>query len=630
MAARRSARALIASTLAADSRNIQVVNPNLGLYLDRARHSIPDRGMSSCLNVRVRNGRITNERMGRRKFVDTPIGKSQNNTVGDPVTLITNYRNNVGGSTLIVGSKNDLAQYDEGNSRLAYLTPIEATGDVSILIAPATTVTGAGGADFVTSGIKAGDMLHFGSATQTSAEAPWWEIASITDATHLELVAYTGAAQTNVVYTIRKVFSGIEADRWSADTFPVAQPANVDLFIATNGDDIVSWDNVAAQVTVQSLGFTCKSVRFYKNQMYYANIEEGGVSKPTNFKNSDQAQPFVLTGGTAGELNAVTGTDAVLKMEILGDHIVMLAERSINVVEFVGDPLGHTVRTVLHNIGPFAAELVTNHGDFLEFLSHDRAYRFDGVGKAEFGSQVFREVLRTTAPDRAWQSNAFRDTEEGEVQWVVALMSDFSLFPEVSHTEHYVEQVGGRDPTPMTKRELAAVSMGSFTRTGALRFSDFSSAPQVDPFDQQTARWNDRELADDAPLTIIGDKDGDLYQICVSTSDDGADLTSFAFFGLKPAWDGQTKGRIRTVEPWVEIMPGSIASMNVTVNTYDGPEGVQLSSRTVLFPLDQSGKRRLPFGKGGRFYEVGYGITAVDEVWSISGWDVESVPTGAL
>ena len=346
--------------------------------------------------------------------------------------------------------------------------------------------------------------------------------------------------------------------------------------------------------------------------------------------NSDDATPFVTSGGTASQLNAVTGADAIARMEILGDHIVFLAARSINMVEFVGDPIGHTIRTVLQGIGPFSRELVVNHGDYIEFLSHDRAYRFDGVGKSEVGSQVFRELLRTTDAGRAWQSHGYRDTEEGEVQWLVAITSDVSLYPETAYAVHYIEPVGSKDPTPITRRDMPSLAMTSFIQTGKLRWDDFVPTGATMQFDVQTIRWDDRSLQDDAPIVVFGDKDGKFWQLNVGVKAGAANLECSATMGRRPCWDSKTKGRVRTIEPYIAKQAGFAVDVTVGALFYDRAADTDVSTaKSGMYSLDGTSARRVPIGKGGRWYQPTFIISSADHTVEIAGWDVELVPIGA-
>jgi hypothetical protein len=607
------------------TRRVQVLNPNLGLYLDRSPISMPDRAMSSCLNCRVRNGEITNERIGYASW----LSASQ---LPDPITMVDNFRQRSGTSYLMIGTKRDVCFYNSVQERLDFLNGLYDTGTATISAGPATTVLGAGGADFVASGIKAGDYLHFDDASYRNAEGDWYEVDSVTDATHLELVSFDGGAKVGVDYTIRVSLTATDVHSWSAVEFPAAQPANEDTWYGTNGTEVVKWNGVSSGYTiVTGLGFTCRMLAYYKNMLHYGDITVGGERRATSIRSSDVAQPEVMSGGTSAEVSVVNGTDRLMRLEILGDHLVCLAERSVNVIEFVGDPIGYTIRTALQGIGPFSERLVVNHGDYIEFVAHDRAYRFDGVGKSEMGSQVFRELLRTTDPTRAYQSHAYRDEEEGEVLWVIAATTDTSGFPETSYAEHYIEPVGSRDPTPFTSRQLPSTAMGSWTSSGVKLFNSFSGAEN--DFSVQTIRWDDRSLADDAPITVFGDKDGKLYILNSGQTRAGAALWSIFSLGRQVAIDGQIRGLIRTYEPYLREQSDSAIAL--AVNVFDGAmdttrEGFEVATFQLWKEHDDY-KRRAPMRIAGRYVEpllLAIGDTSGSLTYSYAGYELELVPGG--
>jgi len=607
-------------------RRVQVLNPNLGFYNDRAPISMDSRALSSCLNVRIRHGEITNERMGWTAFVP----ESQ---LPHPITHITQFRARSGSSSLLICTQRDVCTYNAVSSppQLEFLNPLWSTGTATIIAAGTpTTVTGAGGTSWLTEA-KVGDWISFSAASYRNARGSWYKISAVDSDTQLKIEGYTGSFVGAEPYTIRKTLTAIDSDVWSSVTFPAAQPANEDTWYACTGAEMIKWNGTANEYTILSLGFVAKMVAYYKNMLYYGDLVVGSERRSTSLRNSDVAQPEVLSGGTASEISVVNGTDRLLALEILGDHLVCLAERSVNVVEFVGDPIGHTIRTALQGIGPFAERLVVNQGDYLEFLSHDRAYRFDGVGKSEMGAQVFREVLRSTDPSRAYQSFAIRDEEEGEIHWVVALTTDPD-FPVTSHVEHYLEPVGSKDPTPFTVRELPATAIGKWTQSGYLRFNSFVGTGDADKFQNQTIRWDDRGLSEDAPIVLFGDKDGLLWHFNAGENKGTAPLWSGFTLGRQGCIDGQVKAMCRTIEPW--FAPQTEGQMVCSVYMSDDPQASSDSFGWNVYNLDRSGSRRIPLRVSGRFFEVqivGLGTgTAVPGtlVYSFNGYEVELVPGG--
>jgi len=612
-------------------RRQRVLAPVLGVYNDRPHMLMPERAMWECINVRIRNGEITNQQMGYSQYVETVLP--------DPILHATNFRQRNGSSHLLVCTRRDIARYNSVAARFDYLTPIEDTGTITAI---GPLVAGVG-TTWITDGVKIGDFIHFNDAAYVNGDGDWYPIVAVVLETQLTISGYTGPLiGPGIAYTIRKTFTAATGDLWDDETFPKAQPANEDTWYATDGREMVKWNGSAAQVTVLALGFVARKLKLYKNMMHYGDLLVGAERRNGSFRNSDVAQPEVTAGGTASELAAVRGTDTLIGWEILGDHLVALAERSVNMLYFDGDPIGYTIRTVLDGIGPVAPRLVVNQGDYLEFIAHDRGYRFDGVSKSEFGSQVLRELLKTTASDRLYQSHAHRVSEEGEIHWVLALGSDAAGTPQRSYVEHYAEPVGSKHPTPFTVRQLPALCMTSWVQSGAQTFDAFALTPALDDFSTQTIGWDDRGLGDQAPITVFGAADGKLYRLDSGETLAGEPLWAGAFFARQTSADGIAKANIRTVEPFIRRRVssggvGSSGSLVILISSFDDPMDAQATGAyTRGHFLDKSGNRRVPGRISGRYYELaflafGYGsaVPTPSPIFHLAGWEAITVDQGS-
>ena len=96
--------------------------PNLGLYYDRPAIVLEPQMLAEGLNFRVKNGRLENLNLGWDQFEDF--------TLNGPVTMITNFRIRGGTEQLIFGTPTDL--YNWNGSALAFITPVYATGTVTV------------------------------------------------------------------------------------------------------------------------------------------------------------------------------------------------------------------------------------------------------------------------------------------------------------------------------------------------------------------------------------------------------------------------------------------------------------------------------------------------------------------
>lgn len=492
--------------------------------------------------------------------------------------------------------------------------------------AGALIVTGVGTA-FVTADIKEGDFISFGSATQTSLAATWYEVDSVDSETQLTLV--TGpAAISSSVYTIRIIFTGEETDAWMTATF--LQPddgTGDDLWFATNGVDyVVTWDGSATQVVVRSaLAFKCQALTVYKNMMIYLNLLlDAGESLPTSFINSDIGKPLDVTNGLAGQFRAHSNHDQIQNADRLGDNLVIYSEETVTLVQFVGDPIVFAFRDVTAGIGLLAPRLLCNFGNFHEFIHSSSQYIFDGATVTEIGKQVWREVLNRRDVARKELSFTHIDEEAGELHWVVALTSDAGVADvtapaDKAYVEHYLEQAGDQAPSPFSARSSPFLCGGYGVTAGALTFDQIS-----DTWDTLGFRWNDSFLAAAFPISLMGGADGFVYKISAAQDGDGTSLPSFALFGRRALGDGRMRGLLARVYPYSEQ---TSVPLTVTSRLGDHAEGpvTITDSKTFDGTLPEGGHFVSPY-RAGRFFELQFSTDG--SPWSISGYDADIKPGG--
>lgn len=595
---------------------------NLGVYLDRPAHQVPDGAMTDCMNVRIKDGRVRNDLLGWGEFGTVA-------SVGwftEEVTLLDNFVARNGVEILIAGQATDLYRWD--GSAFKFITPTYGTGNASNTLLN-NVVTGAGTPAWDVN-VKAGDFIHVGTADHRDIGTltDWHEVQSVDSPTQLTLVTNIILAHTNVDYTIRQVFTGDETNIWSSDTFPAA-PGPEDLWMATNGvDGVVKWDGVTGTVEATSLGFTASVLRYHKNMMLYGNLVESGESKPSSVRNSALGAPENVTTDEASELLFADGVDTLLALEPLGDSIIAYCEKSVNRATFVGPPTNFHIEFVLPNKGIVSGRAIVSHGNHHQFLSHDGAYKFDGATVVEFSPQVFREVLRKLDPGRAYRTTAILVKEEADVIWVVPLTTDDTSSndaPSVAYVEHYAEHVGS-NPTPVTIRELpACASLGSYSSSGSTGFDDLT-----DNFNDYDLQWDDSGLASSFPLTLFGDGDGFVWTLNTSSVQNGGsildppttDMVSMARFGRRPLSDGNSKGVVHRIEPVTEPREQAGYNLGVKLFTSDKPDGELVLAEDAEFDLSQSGNRFVSIRKTGRYAEVEFGTTGVSESWAISAFSV--------
>ncbi len=613
----------------ARKKDSAVFLPNLGLFFDRPKLVVPERGLIDSLNVRLIGGKINNLNLGWSVF-------GSFNPLNGPVTLVDNFVNTLGAQILIFGTTKDLYQYNEGTGAVAFLTRRFETGTVDVSAANPAVVTVNTGTPLWLTNASPGDAIFFGSIGQTDPDATtWYTVDTVDSDTQMTLTtAVTGAPLTAQAYTLRQLFAADIDDYWRHAVFFNDAASGDDLWFATNGvDRTVKWDGVADQITVLTAQtFVCKELSVFKNMLIYANIvEDAGAAKPNSIKNSDISKPEELALGLAGEFVIKDGEDPIIGLRVLGDNLVAYSERGGVISQFVGDPLVFIFRTSFSGLGPISGRLIADFGTHHLFIGPDTAYSFDGVSLRERDTHVWREVVRQRDPSRIALGFAVVDEEQGEVVWVVPLASDANGPTESTSrfgwNMHYLEETGEDKNIfyPYTKRDMPFTSTGFFDRAVTLTWDQISDTWQDLDF-----RWNDRFFEAAFPFVLMGTEDGKVFSLNTASSQAGTATVSRARFGrrvLRPEGRARDRALMTRLYPFATQFPAASGyTLDVTIHLSDHPSGPITASPVFEFDLTlpEEGHFVSVFRRA-RFAEIEFGTPGLAEPWEVDGydWDVK-------
>ena len=604
-------------------KSTAVFPSNLGLFFDRPPLAVPARGLLAGLNFRIKEGKIEASNLGWGPF-------GTFNPLSGPVTLVEQFFLRSGGQILIFGTTKDLYQYVEVDGSVDFITPRYETGTANPTNGVAT-VSGSG--TLWDTNLKIGDELFFGSTGEVDPDATgnggWYEVLSITDDTNLTLTAnYTGTGGAQA-YTGRKLYTGDLLDYWRTATFLDAQPEDKDLWFATNGvDDIVTWDGVADQITPSVLTFTCKELAVFKNMLLYGSIiEDGGETKPTSIKNSDVGSPQELASGLAGEFVISDTVDPIVTMLQLGDNLIIYGTRTATIMQFVGDPLQFIFRTGLTGIGPLTGRLVADFGDFHKFIGADNQYTFDGVTLKEIGGHVWREILRTKAPNRIDLAFSHFDEENGDLIWAVPLTTDVNAGTDQSlkfaYPEHYLEGTDDELFLPFSKRDFPFTVGGFFERQTTLTWNVIS-----DTWAELNFRWNDQFFDAAFPFSLLGDEAGQVFTLNTSMNGDGVALRSFVRFGRRAIGDGRERNLVRRIYPFADQFVAAGYTLDVTLYVGDHAQGSLTATPTLDYDITLGAENFVSPFRRGRYMEVEFGTAGPTQPWGLSGYDADVTSGG--
>lgn len=592
----------------ATKKSTAIINPNMGLYLDRSRLAMNGRMISDGLNFRVKEGKLSNLNLGWDRFSSF--------TLNGPVMMIADFHLRSGIEQLVFASFTDLYLYKSNTDSVVYLSPRYETGTITT---SGTAVTGTGTA-WDTAGVRAGDEISIGTAGVVDPAATWIKIDTVTDDTHLVLHSSAGT-HTGVAFTIRKKFTGSISNIWQYDIFVNAQPSGEDELWMTNGiDHIMRWNGTDTMVQDMNstLNFTAKTLRVFSNMMIFLDITQGGTLKPTDMINSNPGEPQNVASGLSEQFKVHSGVDPILRADVLGDNLAIYSEDTITLVQFIGGDLVFVFRQITREIGVLAARAVANFGNYHEFLSADGQYYFDGATVKAINKHVWREVLRQQDPSRIHLSYGFFDRQNTDLIWSVPLTSDTNLSggASLAYSEHYMEEAGPTLPAPYSRRTFPFTTLGNYFRQSGIRWSDLTV-----PWDQITFRWNDRFFFSSFPFVMGGTFDGKVYTINTSQNADTAALPSYVLFGRRALFDGRVRGLLTRIYPFVSPF---VPPINVTALMSDSAEGNAAITDTQSFDQTQpQGGHFVTHYRAGRFFEIKFSSAGPSEPWEISGYDTD-------
>jgi hypothetical protein len=409
-------------------------------------------------------------------------------------------------------------------------------------------------------------------------------------------------------------------------------PSGTDVLYITSGVEMMRWDGSSSQFEWFFPGFIGKRVFLYKQSLCFNHITESGNKKISAIRYSQLLHPENFATLGAGELVAADAVTELFRVLPIGDQIACYHGSDVILLQYVGAPLYYIARVALAGVGIVGPGAIIDHGNYHSFISHDAAFKFDGVSSLEHAPQVFREVLRTLAPDRIEQTYAYQDKERGEIIWSVPLTTDGQADPQPpvkAYVEHYLEDVGPNLPVPMTIREFPFTAVGTYERTGALKFEDFPETADGQ-FDGTALRWDDRNFQDQFSQMIAGDDDGNVWILNQSNSKNGAAIHSYARLPRFAVGDGEYKGLIHRVEPHTTRRSGSTEyALGVTLVAFDFADGEAISQTRGQFDMTHQGLRYVPLRVSARYAELYYWTSGADQPWDIGGHEVKVSPMGS-
>jgi hypothetical protein len=603
------------------AKSSAVVQPNYGLYFDRPEISMHPKMLADGKNFRIKNGVISALNLGWSRFSDDW-------QLDGPVMLIVSFipRNDV--EHLIFVTPDSIYEYDESADDAIKLNNIYAVGTVEV---NGVDVIGTGTLWAAT--VKAGDLITFGTAVGRSAKLTWFEVDSVTDDNNLVLTEDAGIIAAGEAYTVSITFQGDKRDQWDWDVFTQDGDSGDDLaFFTNNVDPPITWNGTDTEVTLHpELDIICSTLTAFSNMMIYGNVTVAGSTYPTSIINSDIGLPLHAgaTGtGLSEQFITHDRSDKIVQMLPLADNLAIYSEKTVTIVQFIGDPLVFAFRQATNGYGLIGRAALADFGDHHEFVNIDGQYGFDGVGLREINTHVFREAIRRGDPGRRAFTLSHFDEQQGDLIWAIPGTTDPATSQETGNRqgdtafiEHYLEDVPQQVNIPFSFRAFP------FTATGYyLRKTGITWAQVAEQWQEYNYSWNDQFFQASFPQNLAGDDDGIIYILSETQRGNGVVLPSHVRFSRMALGSGRERGLLRRVYPFIETTQTQVT---VTVWLADHASGQLSSGGTYTYDgtHPEGGHFVSPFRRG-RFLSLQFGDPGGDG-WVLDGYDTDQSMGGS-
>lgn len=389
-----------------------------------------------------------------------------------------------------------------------------------------------------TSVYSAGDYIRIRGTTNSGV----YKIDSIAFSTTTNILVDTSIKEVATTNAASDETASLIIPQTGDETNPYHWVVGTDdtdtyLFITNSGIDDVLWYDGANEFAPyqpadidSGNGFKAYTVGLQNNYLMFGNTEHDGEkyfiwSNNGNFQESDG-----FTAGVNNDSGSIFLSDAqgaILKLENLGDRMVIYTENSIHVVSYIGGDFIFSQEQVLRETRLLSPRGIVNLGPFHLYMSTENIYLFEGTRLTRpIGDAVQTDFRATLNLDLADQAFAFHDTPLNNVYFVVPssattvrayqLEYDFYQLDNIRWSiQDYTDQI-----TCMgyfTRGDETSGGTGLTWDSGSIATETWGSFSQVLP-------WNSGTIREGFAVRIMGDAAGGTYITGVSQQDDGTDF----------------------------------------------------------------------------------------------------------
>lgn len=377
-----------------------------------------------------------------------------------------------------------------------------------------------------------------------------------------------------------------------ADIWP--QPKS-ELYVFTNGKDTIKkWTgngNVAALgglTDVEPGGITvntAKCIRTFEDFVVLIHTTEDGFAKPFRIRWGKKGTPETWKNdtnglGQAGFTDLLETTDWAVVGERLNYYMVIYKERSIYFMEYVGSPTVMRFNRFIDGVGILGSKCVANMGDYHILVGNDNFYELTASSFEPIGDAIKDEFFGLLNPERHEQVRVFMAEEVDEI--IVAFPSTASNRPDKFYIYNFAQKSWSGP------HDRACTCFGYYQGLNSDGWDDI-----VGVWSSQTGYWDERIFQTNAPLNMMGDNSGYVYELYNGIAADGPAINGYLAFGLSDLGLPNNLKRLQKV--YASVESATAGSIKLYVGYTDNPDNDvswygpvtgTMKGRTLEFDID--------------------------------------------
>lgn len=397
-----------------------------------------------------------------------------------------------------------------------------------------------------------------------------------------------------------------------------------DQLIVTNGRTAPWQTTVSAGGTISNIAAlggsppSAKGVTVFQNHVVLWDINPySATPSHQTFQWSDLGTSTVWTPSSsneAGSLALVDEPSKILTCVRMRDSLMVYKKDAVYLVDYTGFPFTMSERRLMSGAGPVNQWAVVNVKDAHYILSTDKnVYRLTLFGPEDVAQQSRFGIFN----DIAWGAidSVFCFLNDGDNEVYFCFPSGSNSLISLGYILEYLESKWGRRDFGGVNGNVTCFSQPNDVQLlNALRWQDVTTA-----WSSQTATWAGTQTAKGAPIALMGDSNGFVYQFTTGQvdADTGAmtvqaDTKYHNFGGLK-------NSRLRRLGLQYNAQAGTTLSVYVLTTQNPGITPTVNGPYTIV--LDGSGHQWLDVDLTARYHAFRFYNNTLGQTFTLTGYN---------